>query len=273
MNSFQLKDEFDKNLYRLFNIVSDTLFAIKKKNKSFAKNEKFRNKHFGQRCFILATGPSLSKIDKKLIDKLSSEVIFGVNSLYKAKITSDLIPSYYSLLDNNYWGVSKDEFSKVLEKYSSRPPVIITSQNAVSILNNLNKNFDHIFIHAKHYPTDDIRFDLTKNLSITLNVVSASIQAAIFMGFKEIYLLGCDYTYFCSLSNLHCYDDKDELSSLPKYNLSFYLKYYHLTTEFHYLIAKLAKKNGIKIINLTEGSLLDAYPHQKLTDVLSNSIS
>ena len=79
------------------------------------------------------------------------------------------------------------------------------------------------------------------------------------MGFKNIYLLGCDYNAFCTAGKGHAYDDKSELAQTD-YNLAFYLKFYWITTEVHYLIAKLAKKRGVNIINLTPGSLLDAYP-------------
>jgi hypothetical protein len=91
-----------------------------------------------------------------------------------------------------------------------------------------------------------------------MNVVSYSILAAIYMGFKKINLLGCDYNAFCTAGVGHAYDDKSELSG-STYNLGFYLKYYHLTTEFHYLIAQLAKERGVEVVNMTPGSLLDAY--------------
>jgi len=87
------------------------------------------------------------------------------------------------------------------------------------------------------------------------------------MGFKEIYLLGCDYNLFCSKGASHCYDDEKELADLPTYNLAFYLKYYHLTTEFHYMIREEAKSRGVDVINLTEESLLDAYPKKSIESV------
>ena len=266
MSKFDIKEKFDNNIYSTFNLVSDLLSQLNNKKKNLLKkNEKYRNLHSGQRCFILGTGPSLNKLTPSDIDKLSDEVTFAVNSLYKAPELDKICPTYYTLLDNNYWGIASYTFTEILRKYSASPPVFITDFRAAAAI---PKNTECIYLHAKHYPTSKMRFDITKNLSITMNVVSFSVLCAIYMGFKEIYLLGCDYNLFCSRVGTHCYDDEAEINELPKYNLGFYLKYYHLTTEFHYLIAKLAKDMGVKVINATEGSLLDAYPHTKIQTLL-----
>ena len=38
-----------------------------------------------------------------------------------------------------------------------------------------------------------------------------------------------------------------------------------IVTKIHYLIAKLAKKRDVKIINVTPESLLDAYPRKDIS--------
>jgi hypothetical protein len=255
---FVLKEKVDVLSFRLFNFVSDGVFLLRKKTRSLLANNKlYLNKHLGERCFILGTGPSLAKISKDQVLALSNEIVFAVNSIYKAPTVSTITPSYYTLLDNNYWGVSNNTFQEIFERYRQKPPVFITDVRAKQ---HIPDGIDRVFVYAKNYPVSRMRYDLSGNLSITMNVVSSSILAAIYMGFKEIYLLGCDYNLFCSRIDTHCYDDEEEIKELPTYNLAFYLKYYHLTTEFHYAIAALARQNGIKIINLTDGSLLDAYP-------------
>ena len=63
------------------------------------------------------------------------------------------------------------------------------------------------------------------------------------------------------------YDDDKEVSQV-NYNLAFYLKFYAICTEFHYLVSKYAKKRGVKIINLNPNSLLDAYPKMMSDEIL-----
>lgn len=271
MSKFDLKDRFDETLYKGFNFLSDVIYFFNKRKLSFvANNEDLKDKHRGERCFILGTGPSLNLISKECVKKLLSEFTFGVNSLYKAEVFRDVYPEYYALVDTKYLTISSDEYGKVLDRYRDKKPIIITDYRAKKILDNLGCSSNSIFIYQKNYPVKYMRCDLSKNSSITMNVVGTCIQAAMHMGFKEIYLLGCDYNAFCNLGYGHCYDDKKELALLkqPNYNLAFYLKFYHLTTEFHYLLKKEADNRGVSIINLTESSLLDAYPKSKLSNVI-----
>lgn len=266
MSKFDIKEKIDDGIYSIFNYASDLLLQFDHRSRVLLKNnEKYRNQHAGRRCFILGTGPSLNKLAPEQIDKLSDEITFAVNSIYKVPQLEKISPSYYSLLDNNYWGVASHTFTSIAQKYTEHPPIIITDIRAKAII---PRQMECIYLYAKHYPISQARFDITKNLSITMNVVGFSVLCAIFMGFKEVYLLGCDYNLFCTRIGTHCYNDEDEINELPQYNLGFYLKYYHLTTKFHYLIAKLAKDMGVQVINATEGSLLDAYPHKRIQSLL-----
>jgi len=256
-------------MYRVFNVLSDAVFFLKCGTRAKVRHNKaYSGIHEGQRCFIVATGPSLGKLPKDYLDMLRGEVVFGVNSYYKAPVVDGIVPTYYLLMDNNYWGVSSKTFQEVFEKYYDQPPVFITDVRAYNFV---PEGAKAIPLYAKNYPVLKMHDRLDGNLSIAMNVVGFAILSAIYMGFKEIYLLGSDYNLFCYREENHCYDDKEEFSTLPTYNLAFYLKYYHLTTEFHYLLAKLARQKGRRVVNLSVGSLLDAYPVEDPCNVLCGS--
>lgn len=270
MSKFYAKEKIDRFLFSLFNNLSDFYFFTRFDTRAILKkNQRFKNLYAGQRCFILGTGPSINALSGFQIQTLKDEKTFAVNSIYKVPKLTPITPSFYALLDNNYWGVASYTFQEILSKYKESPPTFITDIRARPML---PKGIDCIYVHAKNYPIRRMRFDIAKNMSIAMNVVSFSILCAVYMGFKEIFLLGCDYNLFCSRVGTHCYDDEAEIEELPKYNLAFYLKYYHLTTQFHYLIADLANELNLKIINLTQGSLLDAYPHKNVNAILSESV-
>jgi hypothetical protein len=269
MSFFDIKKKLDNYAYSFFNVMSDVVFLLSfSKRKKLKKNSIYKDKHFGERCFIVGTGPSILEVEPNYLDALDGEVVFAVNSFYKSKCLDGIVPSYYALLDNNYYGVSKGEFNRILDKYKESPPVFIADLRAESLLRYRLKSENNIFIYAKNYPLKFVRCDLTGNISASMNVVSFCVQAAMYMGFKEIYLLGCDYNAFCSYGGGHCYDDEEELSELPSYNLAFYLKYYYLTTEFHYIIRRTAKNNNVGVFNITDGSLLDAYPRKSISEVI-----
>lgn len=269
MSKFDLKDKLDKWLYSTYNLISELAFFFDIESKHLVKgNSKYKNIHEG-RCFVLGTGPSLGALTADQLSSLKSEILFGVNSLYKSSVSDKLTPRYYVLIDNLYW--ESDEwgrsFRDVREKYSNSPPVFITDPRAKKLVDALNANCEAIYIYSKKYPVTRMSAEITSNIYAAMNCISYAILVAIYMGFKEIYLLGCDYNAFCNTGKGHCYDDKDELKNNP-YNLAFYLKYYWITTEFHYLIAKLAKDSGVDVINLTPNSLLDAYQRRDICNVI-----
>lgn len=270
MSKFDVKERIDKFLYSTYNLLSDVIFGFDAKSKELVRrNEAYRGIHSGQRCFILGTGPSLSLLSDEQIAKLNPEILFGVNSLYKSGVGQRLAPKYYTMIDNLYWEDASwsSAFSEVAAKYPLDPPTFITDPRAKVVIDPLNPKKSPIYIYSKKYPTHEMSFELTDNIYAAMNCVTYSILVAMYMGFKEVYILGCDYNAFCSAGSGHCYDDKGELKDSP-YNLAFYLKFYWLTTEFHYLVSKLANDNGVKVINITPSSLLDAYPRAAIESVL-----
>ncbi|KAA0690840.1 DUF115 domain-containing protein [Halopseudomonas laoshanensis] len=275
MSKFDSKDKLDALIYKTYNVLSDIIFGFNFQSKSLVRrNAAYKDIHSGQRCFILGTGPSLACLGEDQIERLSTEIVFGVNSLYKSTLANKITPKYYTLIDNLYWEDARlystslsPTFGEIANKYLHNPPVFITDPRAKYVVEDIASENNPIYIYSKKYPTEEMSADITGNVYAAMNCVTYSVLAAIFMGFKEVYILGCDYNAFCNFGSGHCYDDKDELKN-NKYNLGFYLKFYAITTEFHYLTAKLAKNAGIKVINLTPGSLLDAYPRESLEGVL-----
>lgn len=66
------------------------------RNKKYAYLKQYYNKHKGERCFIVATGPSLTYADLELI---KDEISFGVNSTIKILGKTNWCPTYYGIQD------------------------------------------------------------------------------------------------------------------------------------------------------------------------------
>jgi hypothetical protein len=268
MSHFDVKQALDNLIYKSYNVFSNLYFQFQFNLKKDLKiNLKYKDLHKGERCFILATGPSLGDLKNHQITALSNEVIFAVNSFYKVNSTKEIIPNYYVLMDDLYWNSWSNVFNEIESHYSTRAPIFITDMRCRPFINNQNKDYNDIFLYAKKYPVDYIDSDLSKNIFIGLNVVTTAILSAIYFGFNEIYIIGADYNAFCTQGKGHAYDDDKEVSQV-NYNLAFYLKFYAICTEFHYLVSKYAKKRGVKIINLNPNSLLDAYPKMMSDEIL-----
>lgn len=164
------------------------------------------NKYKGERIFLLGNGPSLNKTP---LEKLENEFTFGVNSIYKIFSETEWKPDFYfNIFEPKYFNEihNLEEFkNEVLEK------------DIICFLNkNLNSFFDHrdnIFyinrftLNSKN-PFDDFSVFDVKNVSLDRlqNYWSEDItqfvfeyhsmycmyQISCYLGFEEIYLLGCD---------------------------------------------------------------------------------
>ena len=268
MSLFKVKDKLDTQIYRVFNVLSDVYYCINPGVRVVVqRNRAYKNIHLGERCFILGTGPSINSITLAQIDKLRSEFVFGVNSLYKSEHLRTVMPRYYCLLDNVYSFQYANEFQNVLNAYEERPPTLIANYSAKTAIDKIGIKSRVIYLYGKKFPATKTSSRIDRNMFISMNVVGSAILSAIYMGFKQVYLLGCDYNLFCKRASNHCYDDSQE--KFYSENLAFYLKFYGLTTEFHYLTAQHAKEEGAEIVNLTQDSLLDAYPRARIGSIFS----
>lgn len=267
MDKFELKTSLDNKLYAVYNVLSELLFRLDVISRSLVcKNIKFKGLHEGESCYILGTGPSLSNLSMLELEYLKNHKTIAVNSYFKSRISKSLVPDYYCLMDNLYWEEWSDTFGDIIQAYGPEMTTrFITDYRAKPLLSFLRGSLEPIYIYSKKYPYKEVCCDLSKNIYGVMNVVSFSIIAAIYLGFGKIYLLGCDYNAFCNMGSGHCYNDDDEVSQ-TSYDLAFYLKFYWITTEFHYLISKLARENGVTIVNLTAASLLDAYPRMSFSE-------
>src|SRR5690625_1280148 len=84
------------------------MFHIKKilrisrinRHSPFEKLKKIKNKHQGERCFIIATGPSLTIGD---LEKLNNEITISMNSICLAFDETDWRPTYYGIQDEGVY--------------------------------------------------------------------------------------------------------------------------------------------------------------------------
>lgn len=265
MSKYEIKEQIDKMIFGTFNIASQVLFKLRGEHKLVQTNHVFEDKHKGERCFILGTGPSLRDVDISLLD---DEVVFGLNYLYKGDIINRVNIKYYCLYDENFHGKNIDDTKEIFNTLPETTFFLRTK--AFDNIKNSGLLSDNVFFQACNLfqHGELIRVDMTKNMTAPYNVVLGCIQTAIYMGFKEIYLLGCDFNSFATLKVEHFYDNEKSESPSRHMSLGYEMKFYSLVAYHHYALEKHAKKNGVKIYNITQNSLLDAYERKNHHDVL-----
>jgi hypothetical protein len=227
----------------------------------FVPLKSFKNIHLGKRCFIVATGPSLTMEDLVLIN---DEITFGMNSVCKIFDKTSWRPTYYGIQDCFvYRQLEKD----ILNYYKQSDNVFIADRIAKQFKTPgdfhkfpLNCAYHENEMELDHYFadfSDDSYAIVYDGYSITYSL----IQIAVYMGFTEIYLIGVDCNYKKGEKNHFAesgFIDKNEEKNHDK-----------MTTG--YIVAKdYADSHNIKIVNCTRGGMLEVFERKNLEDVLVN---
>lgn len=239
-----------------------------------------------QDCFIIATGPSVKKLDLTKI--ASSKAICGVNGAIALATTQNLTFDFYVIVDADF---IRKRFDMVKQIIKSQTQLLLSSHNIslicerepellrdanIYVLDDLNTRYntaslatDAFAQWAKQNPELILnphinlqdRVGFSKNISTGIfgggTVVFGAIQAAYYIGFKHVFIAGMDLG---SNGKQRCYDEgkKPLHSSLDKY-------YDSIIEPAFKLLAELCQHEDFKVYNLSSASRLPATIIPKLT--------
>ena len=148
-----------------------------------------RDRHRGQRCFILGNGPSLNRCD---LTRLAGEVTFGVNSIFLGRDRMGFDPTYYVVEDPLVLEDRADEINayrgphqRFFGHYASR---FVDAGPDVTWLN-LRLRYD-AYPGFPFFSTN-----ATRQVWAGGTVSYVCLQLAYHMGFDEVHLVGFDHRY------------------------------------------------------------------------------
>jgi hypothetical protein len=155
-------------------------YASARGRKHRAKLEAFRNRHQGERAFILGNGPSINQTDLSL---LKHEWTFATNRFYLKFDQTDFRPSYYAVVNEYVISQFIDDIARLpMPKFLTwNLRHIVPEQDDLLLYPQLR--------HSVFSP------DPTRGISAGYTVTFICMQLAFFMGFKTVYLIGVDH-YF-----------------------------------------------------------------------------
>jgi len=287
-----------KSLPILGGIFAKVIFEIQKyrayfkDREIFQRNITWKNKYEGKSCFILGNGPSLKKQDIAL---LKGKIVFTVNNMMMTEEYGIIKPTFHLMADPLNFS-SDDLVSQELinERFSvlknhKRKPICIFPIKARSLVLKRDLYFDDKIIYFMNYGNwsrgelKDINFE--KFLPEYNNVIHIAIMAAMYMGFKKIYLLGVDMTSF--LVNYeynegkgfderyaHFYKEEKRMKNLllkawSTSNNEIALKNMAKSFEIFRFLKIYGSKKKIEIINLTKGGALDIFERRSFEDEIN----
>lgn len=215
----------------------------------------FQNKYKGKRCFVIGNGPSLNKQDLDTLAKYK-EITFASNRIYKMYDQTPWRPDFYAVCDEKLFVDQMGPIRQIKDTVRFLP---------LDLAHHVN--YDGGFVYFARYPFKFFtkypvfRDDLTKKLGEGNTVTYHLLQLAVCMGFTEIYLLGCDFSYNIGIgpdgkiirdnaSENYPWKEDNKVYNLPNLQANLYA----------YMAAKkYADQHGIVIRNATRGGKLEVF--------------
>lgn len=238
-------------------------------------NTALRNRHKGERCFILGNGPSNKRLD---LSKLKGENVISVSNGYLFAGYADFAPKYHCVPQITYGLMTEADTVKWFTEMHDGlvdDALLFLSTNEAAVVQrshlfeerdvrylNLGRDFDD-------WPADGL-VDISRDVPAVYSVPIMALMIAMYLGFEEIVLLGVDhdqfrtskYEYAFELKALNGKDitlKKDGSSNMSRYEE--FRGLFRLWQQYRNL-GNIAEKNGIRIYNSTAGGELDEFPRK-----------
>lgn len=287
-------------IYKIRNFLIDKIvfkrnIGCKKRLRGLLQeNKSFKDIHRGERCFILGNGPSLKRENLNL---LQGETIFTVNQISRLTEYHILKPKYHFWVDGNFFNIdiNSPEDAELLNTmlsmgHSGTICFFPLEQEHFCKEHGLDKKLNLRYFAAKprltFFEGFNLPIDFTKYLPGFGTVVQYCICMAIYMGFSEIYLLGCDNTgimvtlksalkendnndYAYSVSE----NEKKRMEKLLKRNsIEQYAIDYAQTLTAYRVLHEYCNKRGIRLINCSSSTVIDSIPRMSLNQVIMREL-
>lgn len=200
----------------------------------------YKDIHRGQTCCIFATGPS---INETKFEGLESFVSFGCNSFYNHWFKTD----YFCVTDDVVWQNHKEKISRI------DIPVFKTNKES-------KKNF--VDIYLKNEFVVDCKKDygeIDRGIYRGHTVVNHILQIAFWMGFKTVFLFGCDCNYW----DLKCHFDGTPIDNINEGSLAASKNDWKDVFEQYEASKRFYEADNRKIYNATSGGRLEVFERKK----------
>lgn len=262
-------------------------------NEILVKNRRYKNIHSNQRCFILGNGPSLNDIRFEL---LKDEITFTVNRLNLHPDYEKLHSNYHFITDEEVFGLKngrklQNGFSEyAMEQIKSlrdkgRPTLFVP----IEARSKMKKyKLDQMlciryFVNGRRFIDGYRNDDITKPVPCFGSVVAYPIVWALYMGIKEIYMLGCDQTILRDviesmlgnrIVNDHAYKGEEKMHEdgyrqyVKERGFTMYLQAEIELQKMYRQLYAWCRSKGIKLYNLSSSTLIEGIPRKDFRDVI-----
>ena len=237
-------------------------------------NSVLRERHKGERCFICASGPSFKEQD---ISLAVNDITIALNfSFYHVGFITKP-PDYYVFSHMSYSDIETHiDIMRKQERalcgtdifYSYGQYGYHNAQEIIKLHNFFSHNKVYYIRYAGAFKKNmNLEIDLVKAIPVNRNTAISALMIALYMGCKEIYLLGCEtdmlhhdkgrYAHFYSQDESRCEFCYGEILEFTYNNWIAFKE-----------IKRYAEVHGVKIYNATPHSKLDIFERVSYEDIV-----
>lgn len=250
----------------------------------------------GRAATLLANGPSAKEIVTERKDLLKNTDLMVLNDFGNTTMFFELKPAYYILLDPAYFdyeftnpGLNEDNsdnsrsrerqlmdnFKKVDWDMTLFVPAIYKEKN-VTALFDANPKIKVIPYYATrvlgYEGFQNFMYKRAQGLPSSRNVIIPAMMLMPLLGYKTVYLYGCEISWTKTMdvdpengrmffNDRHFYS-KDEIRYFGKGAYLWWLEAILEMLKGVEQVAKFADYYGVRIINRTKGSFIDAFEYE-----------
>lgn len=140
-----------------------------------------RNRHAGERCILVANGPSLNRMD---LSFLRRHTVIGMNKIFLGFRKFGFYPRYYVAVNRKVLEQSAEAIRGIncVKFISDRADGLITEDALTYRINTTRA--PHRFCH-----------DIDKGVHEGWTVTYVALQIAYYLGFTEVILIGMDHRF------------------------------------------------------------------------------
>ena len=262
--------------------VHDLLFT----HPDLKKNVELKDKYNNERIFILGSGSSILHYDLKVLNK---EYVMTQNSFHMHNDIFDINPTIHCVVP---YYQSEKEYSTWIEyigdmKEKMPSTTFIWGLNTKALIDNHHPELikQSYYIRTKYdsLTLNHATVDIAKTLMNIPTVLTQCLSVAIYMGFREIYLLGFDLDQIChtndrtfgrfyGMSKLtDSKFEEDAERNLKVETTDGWYNWWLMNKQF-FLLKSYADQNKIKIINGTQGGILSYFKREPIENIIGQEI-
>lgn len=235
----------------------------------------FKNKHIGDKCFVIGSGSSIRNMD---LTQLKDEITFGFNSFYLISDALGFMPTYYLIEDS----LPAEDNCTVINELKDTTKIFPKDLSYC-----LKPDQNTIYVHMDRYYSDFSRSDFPRFSEDALRcvywggtVAFMALQMAYYMGIREVYLLGIDLDYKLSVDE-STVGDGEVITTYGEDDNHFHPMYFGNGKRWHYPNVERMQKsfehvwkhfnvNGRKVFNAGIGGNLKTIPRVNYNDIFKD---